>query len=72
MQIIAVEKVGTRWRGKFCTGRFWHTVRGKEGEELQFYSKRDAEIATREEWWVHSTGYEAGHKTKGPRGKDHA
>jgi len=42
------------WFGKYCTGRFWHTVRNAgNGRATNFRSESAAVSAARNEWWRH-------------------
>ena len=43
------------WYGRYCTGRFWHTVRDDDGRAVNFNSVSEATKAARREWWQHVT-----------------
>ena len=43
------------WYGRYCTGRFWHTVRDEDGKAVNFTTKKEAAETARREWWAHVT-----------------
>jgi len=40
--------------GRFCTGRFWHTVRDAEGIAVYFDTEGEAQDSARQAWVNHS------------------
>ncbi len=41
------------WYGRYCTGRFWHTVRHDDGRAVGFNSEQEAIVAARNERLIH-------------------
>ena len=68
--ISAEEAYRGVWFAKYSTGRFWHMVRGEDGQVVEFRTEAEAIDAAREEWWKHVNDGKGGPipKLSGQRG----
>jgi hypothetical protein len=59
------------WYGQYRTIKFWHTVRGENGDVVRFHSKVAAMEGARAEWWQHINGTAATNRRRGMEARSH-